>query len=258
MLPFSETRRARWLLPALAIAVIFFLWELMVRLAGAGVGPPAPSAVLLSILSHAGFLGWHTAFTLFEAAAGLTIAVAGAFLVSSAFARSPLAHAAFMPLVLAAQTIPMLAIAPLLAQAIGEGMFANIAVTAYLCWFPSVIAFTHGFLTVDPDRLALFEMHGASPRQIWRRLRLPNSAASMVAGIRTSAGLAVISAIVSEYGTLVGGIGATIVKHIRQIAVLPADQLYALVVAAALVGLFFTEVVHRLARYMLRGWLGED
>lgn len=240
------------------MVALLLLWEIAARSAGTGGGSPAPTTVLLSIVRNAGFLGQQTAITIFEAAAGLALAVGLAFLVSSAFARSALAHRAFMPLVLAAQTVPMLAIAPLMAQAIGEGMFANIIVTAYLCWFPSVIAFTHGFLSVDPDRLTLFEVHGATEDQIWRRLRLPNAAPAIVAGVRTSAGLAVISAIVSEYGTLVGGIGATIVKHVRQIAVLPNDLVYALVVIAAMVGLAFTEGVHRLARRALAGWLPEQ
>ncbi len=258
MLQLVDHLRSRWLLPAISMAGLFLLWEIAVRLAGSPSGSPAPSAVLIAIARDAGFLLWHTAFTLTEAAAGLGIAVLGAFLISTAFARSPLAHRAFMPLVLAAQTIPILAIAPLLAQAIGEGLFANVLVTAYLCWFPAVIAFTHGFLNVDPDRLALFEVHNASASQIWRRLRLPNAAPSVVAGIRTSAGLAVISAIVSEYGTMVGGIGATIVRHIRKIEVLPTDRLYALVVIAALAGLLFTEAAHRLARAAVRNWMPED
>jgi NitT/TauT family transport system permease protein len=245
----------KWLFPAIIVAALLLAWELTVRLAGSPGGPPAPTAVAAAIVRNIPFLTRNALFTLFEAAAGLTIAVTAAFLVASAFARSPLAHASFMPLVLAAQTVPVLAIAPLLAAAIGEGVFANVVVTAYLCWFPSVIAFTHGFLNVDPDRLALFEVHRATPGQTWRRLRLPGAAPALVAGIRTSAGLGVISAIVAEYGTLVGGIGATIVRHIRHIEVLPNDRLYALVVVASLAGVAFTEGAHLLARWSLRGWL---
>ena len=250
-----EIAHPRWPPAVLVSAALFIVWEVLVRTSGGSSGPPAPSAVLFALFQNFGFLGRQAAFTLFEAIAGLALALVLAFGVSSSFARSSLAHRAFMPLVLAAQTVPMLAIAPLLATAIGEGAFANVIVTAYLCWFPAVIAFTHGFLNVDEDKLTLFEIHGARADQVWRRLRLPNAAPALVAGIRTSAGLAVISAIVSEYGTLVGGIGATIVKHIRQISVLPIEQVYALVLLASVLGLLFTEATHRLARYSLRDWL---
>jgi ABC-type nitrate/sulfonate/bicarbonate transport system permease component len=244
--------------PAVAIAAIFLVWEVAARLAGSPDTTPPPSAVALAMVRDAGFLAWHAGFTLLEATLGLAIALVAAFFVAGAFARSPLANAAFMPVVLLAQTVPTLAIAPLLAQAIGEGAFANIAVTAYLCWFPAIIAFTHGFLNVDPDRLTLFRIHNASAQQIWRRLRLPGASASIVSGVRTSAGLAVISAIVSEYGTLVGGIGATIVRHVRGMEVLPADRLFALVVVSALLGLAFTWAAHLLARAATRRWSPES
>lgn len=246
---------SKWLFPTITLSALLLAWEFAVRFNGTPNGPPAPTAVVVAISHNIPFLAGNVFFTLFEAAAGLAIAASAAFFVASIFARSPLAHASFMPLVLAAQTVPVLAIAPLLAAAIGEDVFANIVVTAYLCWFPSVIAFTHGFLNVDPDRLALFEVHAATPAQTWRRLRLPNAAPALVAGIRTSAGLGVISAIVAEYGTVVGGIGATIVRHIRHIEVLPNDRLFALVVVASVTGVAFTEVVHRMARWCLRGWL---
>jgi ABC-type nitrate/sulfonate/bicarbonate transport system permease component len=110
-------------------------------------------------------------------------------------------------------------------------------------------------LNIDPDRLALFEIHNAGPKEVWRRLRLPSAAPSIVAGVRTSAGFAVISAIVSEYGTLVGGIGATIVRHVRGMETLPSDRLFALVVVSAVLGLAFTWLAHFLARAATRRWL---
>jgi ABC-type nitrate/sulfonate/bicarbonate transport system permease component len=241
-------------LPAATVVGIFAVWELATRAAGTVQAVPPPSIVLGAIIRDAPFLAWHAAFTLAEAAAGLVMAVLLALLVSASFARSPLGREAFMPVVLIAQTIPILAIAPLLAQAIGEGLFANVIVTAFLCWFPAVIAFSHGFLQMDEGRLAYFKVHGASPRQIWWGLQLPGAAPSIVAGIRTSAGFAVISAIVAEYGTLVGGIGATIAKHVRGIETMQPDQVFSLVVVSALLGLAFTWSAHTLARLVTARW----
>ena len=248
-------RQGRLLLPTLTVISIFLLWEVAARAFGSPGSTPPPTVVLWAIVRDAQFLGWHAGISLLEATVGLTIAIVAAFGVASVFARSPLAHTSLMPVVLLAQTVPTLAIAPLLAQAIGEGVFANIAVTAYLCWFPAVIAFTHGFLNIDANALALFRIHNASSGQIWRRLRLPSAAPSIVAGVRASAGFALISAIVSEYGTFVGGIGASIVKHVRGVEVMPVDRLFALVVVSALLGLAFTWSAHRLARFATRQWM---
>lgn len=233
---------------------IFVLWELATRLFDTTQAVPPPSTVMAWLVRDAAFLAWHAGFTLLEAAIGLAIAITLAFAVSASFARSPLGREAFMPVVLIAQTVPTLAIAPLLAQAIGEGLFANIIVTAYLCWFPAVIAFTHGFLHVDEGRLAYFKVHGASPRQIWQRLQLPGAAPSIVAGVRASAGFAVISAIVSEYGTLVGGIGATIARHVRGIEEMVPERIFALVVVSAFLGLAFTWAAHRSAELATSRW----
>jgi ABC-type nitrate/sulfonate/bicarbonate transport system permease component len=233
---------------------LVLVWEVAASLFG-GI---APTAILSALIREAGLFGQHVAVTAFEAVAGLALALTFALLTSSAFALSRRANEVAMPLVIASQTVPLVAISPLLAALIGDGLLANILITAWLCWFPAVIAFTHGFLHVHPERLSIFRVASGTRWQIYRNLRLPGASGAIVSGVRAAAGFAVIGAIVAEYGVANSGLGAIIIQHVREIHVLPPDALGALVVVCALLGTAVTWGAYAVAKFALRPWLVDE
>lgn len=239
-------------------ATLLIAWEAGARLAGQGIDLPAPSSALRAIEHNYALFLHHSMVSVSVAVAGLTVALVTAFVSASVFALSRRVTAALTPLVIASQTAPLVALEPLLSSVIGSGTASAILLTAWMTWFPAMIAFTHGFLKVHPDRLALFHVAGATRWQTFLRLRLPGSAASLVAGIRASAGFALIGAIVVEYGQADQGLGALIIRHTLGTQRMASDALFGLVIISSFLGVLLTWIAHQVARLLLRQYLRAD
>lgn len=238
-----------------AAAAVLLLWEVGARAIGSDADFPALSAVVTAIWRDRALIFHNLLPTTAAALIGLTIALFVAFCVATLSALSARGHRALTPLVFAQQTIPLLAIAPLVAPLIGHGLLSVALIAAWLCWFPAAAAFTIGFLQVDPERLAVFRVAGATRWQIHRRLRIPGAASMIVAGVRGSAGFALIGAIVAEYGGIQRGLGALVIRHVTGAKPLPADTLFGVVLTCAALGAALTFGAQALARSLLGNWL---
>ncbi len=244
------------LYPIAALAGLLLLWELAAR----GLNDPrlpALSTVILEIGSDPGLYFSNTGLTLLEATVGLVVAVIFGFLIALVLAFSVPVRLAFMPFVIAAQSVPLLAIAPLMAVWFGEGFFSKVLVAALLCWFPTAINASRGLLTLDPVHEALFRVHNSSTTNLVTKLRIPNSIGFLHSGIRISAGLAMIGAIIAEYGPFGSGIG-----HLIFVESLADERNHARMFAATLfaagAGFALTETANALflrvfSRFMVRG-----
>jgi NitT/TauT family transport system permease protein len=151
------------------------------------------------------------------------------------------------------QTVPIVAIAPLLVLWFGSGLRA-VAVSAFIVSvFPVVASSLSGLKSVDPRLSDLFRLYGASSLDTLLKLRVPSAVASMTTGWRVAAGLAVIGAIVGEFvaGFSEGdaGLGITILAAYRQ---LRTDLLFGAVLLSSLLGLGLFALVSLVARLLLR------
>jgi ABC-type nitrate/sulfonate/bicarbonate transport system permease component len=234
---------------------LLVVWELASRVSGAHAAVPPPTKVVAAIARERRLLFEQGLFSVVEAYLGLSIGLVAAFVTASALVLSERVNRATFPLVLASQTVPLLAIAPILAAIIGEGVFSVAIITAWLCWFPAVIALSHGFRDVSSDQLTVFKVAGATSWQTYLHLRLPGAVRSIVSGVRSSAGFALIGTLVAEYGNAKHGLGAVIIEHVRGINVLPSDALFGLVVICSLLGIFITWTANWIANTALMSWL---
>lgn len=250
----SERPASRWWSVSAAAAVLM-LWEVGARTIGSGADFPALSAVVPAIWRDRGLIGYNILPTMAAALLGLSIALVAAFCLATLSVLSARGHRAVTPLVFAQQTIPLLAIAPLVAPLIGNGFLSVALIAAWLCWFPAAAAFTIGFLQVDAERLAVFRVAGATRWQIHRHLRIPGAASTIVAGVRGSAGFALIGAIVAEYGGIERGLGALVIRHVTGAHPLPADTLFGVVLTCSALGAGLTFGAQALARSLLGAWL---
>jgi NitT/TauT family transport system permease protein len=100
--------------------------------------------------------------------------------------------------------------------------------------------------------MALFQVAGATRMQTLFRLRIPTASPAIAAGVRSSAGFALIGTLVAEYGSAQSGLGAVIIRHVRGIDLLSADLLWAYIVVCSVAGVFLTWSSHRAARLVLR------
>lgn len=229
----------RIVLPLLALAAIFVLWELLSLWLRDPRLPRFTNAASAIAESPGLFVG-NALLTVSEAAVGLMLAIALGFLIALALVSSRVVRLTFLPHVIAAQSVPLIAIAPLLAAWFGQGFSGRVVIVTLLCWFPTAINATRGMLSVDPVPLALFKIHRASRLATLVKLRIPNSIAFLHSGIRISSGLAMIGAIISEYGPVGRGLGQMIFAG--TIEPMPDyPSLYAAVLFAALGGYTLAE-----------------
>jgi len=160
---------------------------------------PSPLGVAEAARTHAGALFQATLTTGGAALAGLAVAsalgVGGALL----FQRSPVAERALYPYALFLQTLPVVAIAPLLVVWLGYGAPVAVGSAALVSFFPVLTSAHAGLAAADPDQVALLRLYRASWWQEMRQLRIPGSLPYVFAGLRTAAGLSTIGAIVGEF-----------------------------------------------------------
>lgn len=211
---------------------------------------PPPSKVLRTIASEGRELWPAAGETALAAAIGFTgsgvVGVAAAVVLSSA----RWVRRAFYPYAVFFQTVPIIAIAPLLVVWIGYGL-RTVAVSAFIVSVFPVIANTlGGLVSTEPALRDLFRLYGAGPADTMLKLRLPFALPSILTGLRIAAGLAVIGAIVGEF-IAGGGLGGVIDVSLTQQRV---DKVFAGVLLASLLGLTLFLAVNLISRLVLRNW----
>ena len=237
--------------PLVTFTAIALVLELVTR---AGLIPPylvpAPSAVVAAVLRDGGDLAAATWSTAWCALVGLALAWAAGTAAAVAFSLSSLLRSAFYPYAVLFQTVPVIAVAPLLVIWCGFGAPTVIASAALVAVFPVIASTMLGLASTDPRLVDLFGLYGASRRQRLLGLRIPFALPHMLAGLRIAAGLAVIGAIVGEFiGG--GGLGSLIDAARTQQRV---DTVFAAVLLAALLGFAFVTAINLFARRLLGSW----
>lgn len=235
------------LIPMLVVAILF---EIIVR---AGWIPsflvPAPSQVIGSLYRDFGDLFRATMETTTAALIGFGLSAVIGILLAIALASASWVQRAFYPYAVFFQTVPIVAIAPLLV--IWVELERTVATSAFIVSIFPVIANTlTGLLSTDPALRDLFRLYGATRTATLFKLRLPFAMPSILTGLRIAAGLAVIGAIVGEFITG-EGIGGVIQVSIRQQRV---DKTFAGLLLASVLGILLFLAINLLSRLMLRHW----
>lgn len=216
--PVSGRQRPRPLLAAclpagLALVTLILLWEAYVDLSG--ISPtalPAPSRVLIQAWVNRASLADNALFTLRATLAGFGVSLALAFLLSVLVDFSPLARRALFPLFVVSQTLPLVAIAPLVVLWFGFGLLPKILLVALVTFFPMLVALAEGYAATDGDIADLLNSMGASRWTRFRLARLPSALPHFFAGFRISITYAVVGAIFAEYAGAAKGLGIYILS----------------------------------------------
>lgn len=194
--------------PALLILALLAVWEASVRIFE--VPPfllPAPSAIARLGYEEWPLLRMHSLQTIGSILSGYAAAVCFALAVSALMIRFPIAERLIMPIFVGLQSVPKIAIAPLILVWVGAGLASKMLVVASIAFFPIVINTMVGFHEVDRGLRDVFRSVGASERQVFLRLRLPYAVPYIFAGLRIATTLAVLGAIVAEWLAASNGLG---------------------------------------------------
>jgi NitT/TauT family transport system permease protein len=217
---------------------------------------PSPLAVAIAIHDRYASLLSSLWITTEEAAGGLAASIVVGVGVAMIFAQWRWLRQTLYPYTILLQTVPIVAIAPLIINWAGAGIFPVTILTFIICLAPIIANTTQGLISVDENLLHLFLMYNASPAQILFKLRLPNALPNFFTGIRIAAGISVIGGITGELfagSTRVGegGLGYAIIYASNQMEI---SYLFALVFAAAALGFAFFFIVMFLEWLALHNW----
>jgi NitT/TauT family transport system permease protein len=155
---------------------------------------------------------YHTGVTLLEVGLGFAIAAIGGVLIAAVIAEVVLIEKTVYPYLVAFQTLPKIAIAPLLIIWLGFGLESKVLIAAMVAIFPVLVNMLAGLKTVDPKRLALMRALSANKWQIFLKLKLPSSLPFLFAGLDTAVVFAVLGAIVGEFVGASKGLGSLIIQ----------------------------------------------
>lgn len=190
--------------------VLFCVWELLVRVLGTPLYVlPPPSAIFTTLIDGlaSGYLIGHTLTTLQEVAVGYVLAVIAAFAMGFAVTRWRVVENSVLPLIYALQTVPKIALAPLIITWFGFGTGSKVVMVALLAFFPLLVNLVVGLQSADRERVDMFRALNASEWIIFQKLRLPNALPYIFAGLDIAIIFSIIGAIVAEFIGSNGGLG---------------------------------------------------
>lgn len=201
---------------------------------------PSPIDVVKAFADNFSIMMKQAAVTLLETLYGLLIGIAIAFVIASLMDRFTIINKALYPVLVVTQTIPTIAIAPLLVLWMGFGMAPKITLVVITTFFPIAIGLLNGFQSVDEDAINLMRSMGARRLQIFRIIKLPNATASFFSGLRISAAYAVVGAVVSEWLGGFEGLGVYMTRVKKAYAF---DKMFAVIVFISAISLVLMGIV---------------
>lgn len=256
MTPRWKSRAWSVALPALVFIVFLTVWDQAVRqfeipkyqLQG-------PRDVVAAAIRNRATLAQATWLTARVALAGYGLSLVFGTLAALVFAQSRLVRTSLFPYAIFLQTVPIVAIAPLMINFFGYGFQTVVLIAFVISLFPMLTAGTLGFLAVDPQLAELFRLYRAGWLQTTLKLRLPTAVPYLLTGAKTSGGLAVVGTIVGElfagYGSDQFGLAYLIIRANER---LKFDDLFAAVIASTLLGVAIFSTISLLEMTLFRRW----
>jgi NitT/TauT family transport system permease protein len=192
-------------------------------------------------------------YTWREAAIGFALGGLLGISLAAAFVHSQLLERAFVPYVVASQTIPIVALAPMIVFFFGNNVMSVVIIATYLTFFPVTIAMIRGLRSPDPRALELMRSYAASRRTILWKQRLPASLPYLVTALKITATASIVGAIIGEGpGAIQDGLGWSIIEFNQQYITNPS-KLWGAIFVASLLGISFYALVRAVELRVLRG-----
>jgi ABC-type nitrate/sulfonate/bicarbonate transport system permease component len=225
--------------PLLALVLLLSIWQ---GVSTAGLVPadmlPSPTRIISAGSAERDALLRNTIPTIVATITGFALSMALAFLVATTLDFSGVLQKAVLPLLIISQTLPLIALAPLVVLWFGFGLLPKILLVAFVTFFPMVVGLMRGFESTDPEAEHLLRSMGATRLMVFRMVRLPASVPSFFSSLRISITYAVVGAIFAEYAGAVNGLGVYMqsAKHVFRTDLVLAAVLVSTLLTLALYG----------------------
>lgn len=233
--------------PAILVALLAAWWLGTDVLGAPAYIIPAPEQVLQALLhgltrapwDHAG-LWYHTGITVWEALLGFAIgSAAGAFL-GIALAHWPILGKSWYPYIVGFQSLPKVALAPLMVVWFGFGIEGKVFITAVMTFFPVLVNMMAGYLAVEPERIELARSCNASEWQLLSKIIVPSCLPFLFAGLGVASVLSIIGAVVGEFAGASAGLGMLLMQYNQSLEIAP---LFAVIVLLGVIGFLMSHAV---------------
>ncbi|MFT4959720.1 MAG: NitT/TauT family transport system permease protein [Paracoccaceae bacterium] len=199
-------------IPLATLALLLLSWQLGVRFFDVPTYiAPAPSDVAATLVDKFPLLMKNFWPTLYESVLGFFAGNMAAILIAVAFVHNKTVEKAFFPIAVFVNTIPILAIAPILVLIFGVGLTAKVVIAGLICFFPTLVNMVRGLQSVSDQSLELARILSASKAEVFWKIRLPSSLPFLFSALKIAATTSVIGAIVGEWVGADVGLGALII-----------------------------------------------
>jgi NitT/TauT family transport system permease protein len=245
--------------PLVLVALLLAAWEIAVRVMGVpAYFLPPPSGVAVALIENLPSLAAAAWITLSTAVVALVIASLVATGLAVIIGLNPLLEAAVRPLASVLQVTPVVAIAPLVLiwAGIDHPERAIVALAVLVAFFPIFSGAVTGLRAADPDLERLFDLYGAGRWSRVMRLRLPSAVPFLLEGHKVGAGLAIIGAVVAEFGAGSGGVRGLAWQILDAGNKLQTARMIAALVVLGLMGVVLHALLDGAERAGLRWWRG--
>ena len=240
------------LAPVLGALSILAAWQFLLPLSGVpSYIAPTPTKIVAVFVTQTDLVlsnFWPTAT---EALAGFVFGNLAAVMFAIVFAYARFIRMAYFPVVLFFNTIPILALSPIIILIFGLGMTPKIIIAAIICFFPTLVNMIRGLESATVVEEELFRMLSATKFEIFLRLHLPRSLPMLFSSLRIATATAVIGAIVGEWIGADKGLGALIIQATFNYQ---SDRLYAAIVASSSLSIALFSLVALVEVWLMKGW----
>ena len=233
-------------LPVIPVAAILLAWQF---LSMSGIIPPymlpSPAQVTAVYLTDFNLLAGHLLVTLIEAMTGLALAVTASFILAVAMDLNRYVKQSMTPVLLLTQTMPVIAIAPLLILWMGYGFAPKITLVFLTCFFPVTIGLLGAFASSDEDALRLLQSMGAKKWQLYFYIKIPQSLPAFFSGLKIAASYSIIGAVVAEWLGGDSGLGVYMIRVRRSYSF---DKMFAVIILVSALSLVLIGLVSLLEK----------
>ena len=224
-----------------AIALLLIIWQCIVSFEWVDrFMLPSPMSVVKAFVEELPTLMQHSVVTLAEALIGLALGVLFGFVMAVLMDRFRILYKAFYPLIVLTQTVPTVAIAPLLVLWFGYEMTPKVILVVLTIFFPIAVGLLNGFQAADKDAINLLRAMGGSRWQIFYHIKFPGALSQFFAGLRISASYAVVGAVISEW---LGGFKGLGVYMTRVKQAFSFDKMFAVIFLISVISLLLMKGV---------------
>lgn len=237
-------------IPSLLFFLLFLIvWQVVATTAQVPLWLlPTPTQIVSAFWETRQLIGMHTLTTLVETTVGFALAVVFSMITAGLMILSPWIRRLLYPFLIISQTVPLIAIAPLLILWLGYGLLPKIMIVIIVCYFPVTVSLIEGLDSTDHDLLNLLRSMGASRWQIFYIVRWPQALPSLFAGLKIAATYSVMGAVIGEWLGSSSGLGVYLTRSSHSFL---TDRVFAAIFTITTLSFLYYALISILARLTL-------